>query len=130
MSLSKADTIEQLRNGKLELPIVSNVDLSGENLSGITIKETMFDYVVFDRANLAGAQFEGCFFTGCSFHSAILDNAKFTQSIVDRGFVPKVSETDFDISLDSVELPEEQKAMLREAGIKGFKHQTPSFSHR
>ena len=62
MTPTKADIIEPLKNGKLELPIVSNVDLSGESLSGITIKETMFDYVMFDRANLVGAEFEACFY--------------------------------------------------------------------
>ena len=59
--------IEQLKNGKLEMPVIMHLDLSGENLNGIKIKESMFDYINFDNANLAGAEFEGCFFTGCSF---------------------------------------------------------------
>ena len=73
---SKADIIEQLKNGKLELPIVTNLDLSGEDLSGIKIKETMFDQVVFERANLTGAEFESCFFTGCSCHFSLFKQIK------------------------------------------------------
>jgi uncharacterized protein YjbI with pentapeptide repeats len=59
--------IEQLKNGKLEMPVIMHLDLSGENLNGIKIKESMFDYINFDNANLAGAEFEGCFFYRLQF---------------------------------------------------------------
>jgi uncharacterized protein YjbI with pentapeptide repeats len=120
--------IEQLKNGKLETPIIMHLDLSGENLNGIKIKESMFDYINFDNVNLAGAEFEGCFFTGCSFRGAVLDNAHFFQSSIGRGFLPKASEGDFDIALDAVDLPDEQKQTLRQAGITGFKYQPATFT--
>ncbi len=100
--------IEQLKNGKLETPIIMHLDLSGENLNGIKIKESMFDYINFDNVNLAGAEFEGCFFTGCSFRGAVLDNAHFLQSSIGRGFLPKAREGDIDIDLDAVHLPDDQ----------------------
>ena len=123
----KKNIIEQLKNNKLEIPLVTNIDLSGEDLSGLQLKEVMFDDVKFDGTNLSNTTFESCLFSGCSFNQSKLNGACFNKSFFQRGFIAEETESEFDIALDFVGLPEEQKSAMKSAGITGFSYRKMHF---
>ena len=114
----KAELVRQIRSEQgLKSPLLMDADLSGSDLSGVTLNQVFFLQVDLSSANLTNAKISSSMFTSCNLDGADLSQATLEEVVFTMEYAPKIDPAQPGVPLEEAGLGEDVTKALRDQGV-------------